>query len=145
MVPRNSGSYNILKRGFKNKSSLILVVCVVLLVSSVTMNTPPFNPPLSAFRKSSISRMVGQPAMLRTSTCLEGVPDPDFPRKVPKIPSGLKLWNPEEIPERGHELDVVQIHSTASDSRFERKQKGGFVKGRFWRICPRSGSWGPGI
>ena len=26
---------------------------------------------------------------------------------------------------------------------FERKQKGGFVKGRFWRMCPRF--WGPGI
>ena len=24
---------------------------------------------------------------------------------------------------------------------FERKQKGGFVKGRFWRMCPRSCFW----
>ena len=27
----------------------------------------------------------------------------------------------------------------------ERKRKGGFAKERFWRMCPRSGSWGPGI
>ena len=25
--------------------------------------------------------------------------------------------------------------------KVEREQKGGFVKGRFWRMCPRSGFW----
>ena len=28
-----------------------------------------------------------------------------------------------------------------SMQRIERKQKGGFVKGRFWRMCLRSGFW----
>ena len=28
---------------------------------------------------------------------------------------------------------------------FKSKQQGGFVKGRFWRMCPRAGFWGAGI
>ena len=34
----------------------------------------------------------------------------------------------------------LKIHPNSPP--FERKQKGGFVKGRFWRMCPRSGFFG---
>ena len=29
--------------------------------------------------------------------------------------------------------------------KLDRKRKGGFVKGRFWRMYPRSGFWGTGL
>ena len=36
-------------------------------------------------------------------------------------------------------LDYARLHQ--GQRLFKRKQKGSFVKGRFWRMCPRSGFW----
>ena len=40
-------------------------------------------------------------------------------------------------------MKVVCVNGTRikKTHAIERKQKGGFVKGRFWRMCPRSGFW----
>ena len=39
---------------------------------------------------------------------------------------------------RGKALGVAKEESRGN-------KRGGFVRGRFWRMCPRSGFWGPGI
>ena len=57
--------------------------------------------------------------------------------------------NPENssIPKHAKHTNTVkssirmQNTKALESSKLERKQKGGFVKGWFWRMCPRSGFW----
>ena len=51
----------------------------------------------------------------------------------------------EEVAEDADAEKTIEILLlTSFCTYFERSQKSGFVKGRFWRMCPRSGCWGPG-
>ena len=52
----------------------------------------------------------------------------------------IKYCCHRSMPSRRTQEGVAQ-HQITPHRRLERKQKGGFAKGRFWRMCPRSGFW----